>query len=452
MESCFSAGGNVRALFLCAPSRAFGEINTLIPLARGIREAGGDVWFMASPLAAAVARREFGEHTFEMSGEGPRNRIVLRRIVRKLRPDLLVFSELYEILKPQRKPDCPLLDAGMIEWLDEFQGALVFVDFIAHTPVLREIAACRRCSAHFGSKALRRFLRRLYVILPCPLNDPQSGTRHGIPYRSLQLPLDMDSDRRARVRKRILGTEEPGYLVLRTGSTWQSKLAEKKGLRLYRQLGQLLAYYFGDMPLPVTLLSISSAHRLHLGTRSSGFRIVNIDNVPPPEFEDLLLACDLILTDNEIAHALCRTIGHTPGVVLVNSYGAEELFETLRDEPIRSMARALERERPGSVFPYRVFPIRAQPVELSDREDGTDRGPSTVRLGRMPSSPFSRVEIFGGERTRTELRRLLADSAWRTRLRQEDADYIARVNRISDGVSVLHRLMEHSRASRSCVL
>lgn len=442
----------MRAVFLCAPSRAFGEINTLMPLARGIRAAGGEVWFMASPLAAAVTRHEFGAQTFEMSGEGARNRVVLRRIVRKLRPNLLVFAELYEILRPRRKPDCPWLDTGLLEWLGEFSGALVFVDFIAHAPVLREIALCRRCSARFGSAVLRRFLRRLYVILPCPLHEPQADTHRGIAYRSLQLPRVMDPQRRAAVRRAVFATEEPGYLVLRTGSTWQARLAEQKGLGLYRHLGQLLAHYLGELPLPVTLLSISSAHRLQCVTQTPGFRIINMDNVPPQQFEELLLSCDLILTDNEIAHALCQTIGQVPGVVLVNSYTARDLFRTLQDEVVRRVAVTLERERPGSVFPYRVFPIRANPEELEEREPEAERARSIVRLGRMRSSPFSRVEIFGGERTRHQLRRLLSDDGWRNRLREEDADYIARVNRIGDGVSVLYRLLDHSTASRCCVL
>jgi hypothetical protein len=107
----------MRAIFLCAPSRAFGEINTLIPLARDIVTRGGDVWFLASPLAATIAHTEFASQTFVMNGDRVHNRIVLARMLRKFNPDLLVFADFYEIIRPQRKAECPLIDADMLEVL-----------------------------------------------------------------------------------------------------------------------------------------------------------------------------------------------------------------------------------------------------------------------------------------------------------------------------------------------
>src|SRR5205823_5384003 len=98
----YRARCRMRAIFLCPPSRAFGEINTLMPLAQGIVAGGGDTWFLASPNAAAIARAEFPTQTFEMNGSREHNQIVLLRMLRKFRPDLLVFAEFYEIARPRR--------------------------------------------------------------------------------------------------------------------------------------------------------------------------------------------------------------------------------------------------------------------------------------------------------------------------------------------------------------
>ncbi len=444
----------MRAIFLCAPSRAFGEINTLMPLARDIVTRGGDVWFLASPLAATIARTEFEPQTFAMNGDRAHNRIVLARMLRKFNPDLLVFADFYEIIRPQRKAECPLIDADLLEILEDFRGVLTFVDFIAHAPALREIGECPACARLFGGRALIRFLSRLFVVLPCPLNDPDpTEDQCGIPYRWIDLPRRLSSAARARMRARFL-SDPDDYLVLRTGSTWQSKLAERLGVGLYQHLGSLLAFYLGGLPRPVTLVSVSSAHQLKLPEPVRGFRICNIPNLSPQDFEQLVLAADLVLTDNEIAHTLCRTIGRVPGVVLVNSYEADELLDTIDAEPVRRVVGALERQNPGSVYPYKVFPIRAHREELEGWNDNDPSGeqPSMIRLGRMRSSPFTRAEIYGGEETREQLRRILCDRRQRRMLAREDASYIARVNALQDGASVLNSLARHGELARHCAL
>jgi hypothetical protein len=58
----------------------------------------------------------------------------------------------------------------------------------------------------------------------------------------------------------------------------------------------------------------------------------------------------------------------------------------------------------------------------------------------MASSPFVRLELYGGEQTRRAIRRILCDPETSESYLRSDADYIARLNGLDDGLAVLERL------------
>jgi hypothetical protein len=440
----------MKAVFVCSPSGAYGEINSIIPLARGIQSAGGEVWFLASPLAAVVAREHFPTSVFELTADVERNQSILRRMAKKFRPDLIAFAELYEILRPGRKPGCPLINRWFLQWVADLDCTLVFVDFIAHVPMLRLIADCSTCAARFGARALWSFLERLWVVLPCPLNEPgRVEQRCGIPYRAQALPLRIDDETRTRTRAKFLGhnREENGFLILRTGSTWQTVLAEQRGHDLYEHLGDILAEYLRGLPKPVTLVSVSSRHRI--SCRSGGFEIRNIANLPPQEFDELALSCDLVLTDNEIGYTLARTLGRVPGLVLINSFHAPDILKREKaGSRLREIVNTMVSRRPNCIYPHKIFPIPADEDEFADsRTEGADSAavsashePKTVRLGRLVSSAFIRAELYGGQDTRRVFEAILCDHGQRVRLKQLEEAFLDRLNRLDDGSSVLKSL------------
>jgi hypothetical protein len=322
-------GKQLRAIFLVAPSRAYGEINVAIPLARSIVNSGGEVWFLASPLASGLANTQFPERVFELSSSRDDNQRTFWRMIKKYRANMVVFTELYEIIQPRRMTDCPLLSFNFFRDLEYLDATFVFVDFIAHVPALQEIAGCPRCAKRFGARQLESFLQRLWVVLPCPLNEPaEVPGRCGVPYRIHDLPIPVPANDRHRVRKRMLGQNSgrDGILIVRTGSSWQAKLAEEYGVRVYEHLTDLLAGYLAGIKRTITLVSVSDKQFLH-PDQSKKIRVVNIGNLAPDDYQRLILSADLVLTDNQIGYTLATTIGNVPGGVMVNSYSAEQIME-----------------------------------------------------------------------------------------------------------------------------
>jgi hypothetical protein len=64
-----------------------------------------------------------------------------------------------------------------------------------------------------------------------------------------------------------------------------------------------------------------------------------------------------------------------------------------------------------------------------------------IRAGSLPSSPFIRAELYGGQATRDLFRGLLTDPARIAAVRAEDEAFIARQNALEDGSDVLKRLL-----------
>src|SRR5262249_57455589 len=113
--------------------------------------------------------------------------------------------------------------------------------------------------------------------------------------------------------------------------------------------------------------------------------------------------------DNEISYSLGKALGNTPVVVLVNSFGAKELLERQRaDGAVGQLLSRVVEKWPSSIFPHAFYPLRVKKSDLAAWRDvesppaapSDSLVPSTLRLGRMRSSPFVRAELYGGEGTK----------------------------------------------------
>jgi Family of unknown function (DUF6365) len=442
----------LRALFLARTTTAFGETTTAMALAESVVADGGEVWFLASPQAAQLMQARFPDRVHKMTPDIEVNRRMWRRMVRNLRPDVIVFSDIHELIFHSWNHSSPLIDLRWLRELEALDVPLVWIDLMGFAPWAQEVTA-RLSYFRFGPLVLdtiRSFLERLWVILPCPLHEPGPVQgRRGIPYRNFSLPLQLAPEERTLVRSRFLEEgQQEDILILRVVSSWQTMSAEERGLPLYDYLSELLAVYLSDLPKPVKLISVSDQCQLRPST-SPNLRVVNLRSMPPDDFERLLLSSDLLLTENEGGYTLGKALGSVTAVALVNSYTLEELLK--REEygsPIRRLVLKMERRHPGSIYPHLVYPRRARPSQIVDnpRERRKQRNPSallqdTLRRGRFLSSPFVRGELYGGAETRELFHRLLCDPSSRDRLKEQEMAYIQRQNKLEDGPTVLKHLL-----------
>jgi hypothetical protein len=249
---------------------------------------------------------------------------------------------------------------------------------------------------------------------------------------------------------------------VRGNSTWQAELAEQRNLHLSEFFTELLALYVDDLPRPVTLASVSDRHQLPPPADSRKLKVVNLPNLPPNAYQTLLLSADLILTDNEISYSVGRAVGHTPAMVLVNSFTVRDLFRREgTDGRLGRLISDVETKWPGSIFPHAIYPLPLQKDALTawrakdEGEGGRRNGAlpvSRTRLGRMASSPFLRAELYGGRETKEVFHRVLLDPAARQELQQHEHSYLDRLNQVGDPVSVLRQVQANRELTQHTVL
>jgi len=318
----------------------------------------------------------------------------------------------------------PLADDDWVGALQRSGAELFTLDHLGYAQSQR-IVAFGPPHMTFGMEVTAALPASMRVLLPCPINDPAPVIgRRGRPFRCEVARETSEVERRA-TRARFLDDDQD-LLVLHAAPGWAVHLARDLRLPHYRYLSELLAELFAALKRPVVVVSVNTDGLL-APVRVEGFRAVNVPPLPPDEFERLIAASDLMLTDNAISVSLGKAVClGVPCALLANGSGIAELQERC-GEPGARWACAIEHERPGAIFPWEVFPIwnRDDLERLGFGEDHAFRR-CTVRL-----------EAFGGDATRATLAELLGDGALRRAVGDAQRAYMGQLAELPTASQVL---------------
>ncbi|MCZ7571762.1 MAG: DUF6365 family protein [Ardenticatenaceae bacterium] len=421
----------MRVLFVTPVEAGAGETVTALHMAENIVERGGNVLFLASAFARRLIGQQFPEAIRGLTDDGEQNRALWKAALFEFRPDVVVFAD-YPLLFFSGGV-VPLVDKEWVRSLDDVEACLVTLD---HTGF-----AQREIGLFFGPPHLSFHYQtfpaipaRMHLLLPCPMNEPAPvAGRRGEPFRYWDVPLRAPDEQRRAVRRRYLDHEDD-VLVFHATARWAWQTAQANNIPYYQFLPEILVCYLADLPKPVTLVSVNNGQLLQ-PPAGSPLRIVNLASLPTAEYEALLFASDLMITENRISITLGKAIcGGLPCAVLRNSFRYRALLHRL-EEPLREMVITMESLRPGAIYPYDIFPsgMRDELEQLGLYRD------NSLTQG------FQDLEVYGGEATRQILRDLLIDEAARAALRAKQQRYVDRLRRLDDAELVLRRLIRHER-------
>jgi len=405
-----------------------------------LRRAGWRVRFLASAFTSGFLLASAGGNAGEvdvLSGDPHEDRRRRRSLLADFRPRFVVFADyplLYLSTQGRALLDEKGLALGDLRDLDDIGAEPVTLDHLgmAQGPMM----------LHFGPPHLEPFgehlpamPERMKILLPCPVQSPQppSGVR-GVPFRYWPLPLERSVARRSAIRRRFAEGED-GLLVFHSVPSWAQELCRRHALPQYDYLTGVLETYFEEIGRPVTLLSVNHGSLL---TASSApwLRVVNLCRLSPREYQELLFASDLMLTDNGVSVSLGKAVcGLVPCAVLRNSHRLLALLDSLSpldvgEQRLRQILLDMEGQRPGAVFPFEAFPIW-------NREDL-----EALRLfdGNPLTGCVATLELYGGEETRQALRSLLIDPARREELQSRQLEYVAALRALPDPEAALRAL------------
>jgi hypothetical protein len=400
---------------LCvAPNPAgSGEAITAASVVRELARHGHEVRAFAHPFAA----RFFDPATLiePFGATASRTEQTWLRLLRSFRPSTVLFAD-YALLflsehgRALLTPDGTgaLDDVGDLVTLDHLglgQGALT-IGF--GPPHLEPMPAF-----------LPGVPARMRRLLPCPVQSPAPvDGRHGEPCRYLQTTSPLPAARRRAARARFVRSSEE-RLILHATPSWALAYCRRHGLPQPRFLARILRHMLGEPRRPVTIVCINAGDELPECSSTGNLRILRAPQLPRAEYDRLLLASDLMLTDNRVSVGLGKACcGGVPGAAVRNSFRLPEIAGRADDSA--ELAVALDAERAGSVFPFEVFPIWS-------RED-------VATLGVFAANPLNEcvtpVELFGGLATRHTLSELLWSEERRAALRPLQREYAAAIDRL----------------------
>lgn len=426
----------MKFLLVTPVEQGSGETITSLHIAESLARRDHQVLFLASPFARRFIDRHFPDRVRALGADEAQNRRAWREAVDTFRPDAVVFADYPLCFVPR---GCAPLVSERPEWVEpltELDACLVTLD---HFGFAQGEIGFYLGPPHLGFNYQRfpPIPPRMRVLLPCPMHEPGPVEgRVGEPFRYWQVPLRAPREAVRETRRRYLGDRD-GWLIFHSVPNWAWRGAEAFGLSLYRHLPEILDHYLGDLPRPVTVVSVNNGSLL-AARKDHRLRQVNLAPIPKAEFEALLHAADLVLTENKVSISMGKAIcALKTSAVLKNSFRLVELVPRLRGR-LRDAVMAMEDDRLGSVYPFEVYPTGMRQVLEKIclyRDNGLTRG-------------FRDLEIFGGDETAGALRDLVTDEGVREELRSHQLRYVERLRGLEESAPVLERLVEEERSRR----
>jgi Family of unknown function (DUF6365) len=424
----------MKVLLVTPIEEGSGEIITAIHVGEDLRRDGHEILFLASSFARKFVEARLPGLSMELGPDGAQNLSLWCRIINEFAPDVVVFADYPFLFVPRGV--APLgNEPGWLDALGCFRGTLITLDHFGF--------AQRQMGLFFGPPHMTPFYYHRFdeipesmeILLPCPMHEPHDvAGRRGQAFRYWDVPLRVRSDVRKEVRRRYL-KDQNGFLIFHSVPNWAWRVAQILQVDLYRYLPELLDHYLGDLPHPVTLVSVNNGQLLD-PARAPRLRIINLPPVPVSEFEALLLSSELIITENRLSISMGKALcGFQNCVALVNRQSTLDLISS-SDVVVRRVVSAMESQHFASVYPFEVFPGGLQDLleQIILYQDNS--------LTRA----FCDIEIFGGESSSLMFRRLLLDDELRADFRSKQEYYVGNLAKLPGASEAISRFVAIRRA------
>lgn len=422
MPAVRMAGRRERIMFVTPSELSSGEGVTVLQMCLTLTRAGHDVLVLASPFTARILAPRLTGRVRELGPDADINERIWQHALHVFRPHTVVFAD-YPLLHFSSGVS-PLLTDAWLASLSSLDAELVTLDHLGY--------AQRAMQMHFGPPHLSLHsectpvpMDRMRVLRPCPMNAPNAdASRLGTPFRFATTVRT--SSPKERKKTRLAYTAGTSHLVVHTTPNWAWRIAEDWQLPHYPLLDRVLEQLFGTVERAVTVISVNNGTLL-AERDTPTLTIRNSGQLQHHEYEALLDAADLLVTDNAISSTIGRVA--LAGVPAVNLRNRRGLLDIVRgnDTAARQLAYAMEAARLGSVFPFDVYPIWNE----SD----------VSMLGLLRNNPVMEcvtpVEIYGGASSAECMRATLEDETTRAAITQRQRAYRRQINALPDTLDVL---------------
>ncbi|MEV7008505.1 DUF6365 family protein [Streptosporangium sp. NPDC051022] len=338
----------MRLLFFAMSSAGYGETLIGMSLARQLKPAGIECFFIIEPMSEKLLRGSGFPYTVLDRSMGGFATLMVDDAVISFRPDAIVLSDYFTFcgIFPKRY--------GLDPWfIDRYNLPIIPIDIWewANTAFSVDV---------FHGKAMsvnRRILEMPAHLRPVPIchldQDQQT-----FPFRLWEGNERVSRRTREHLRE-TFGMEKEDRMVLLAVAGWQQdKYSDENGDQMAAHVPELLVHYLRQLPPSARFVMVGSVPPV---LEALTDRTHVIPACSPSRFNVLLGSVDLVLTLNLGATTLARAVlSDIPGVVLTNRFDVPEKPDIDQveaelgglSEDVRSW---LSRTLP--MYPFRMWPL-----------------------------------------------------------------------------------------------
>lgn len=338
----------MKLLFFAMSSAGYGETLIGMSLARQLRPAGIETYFICEPMSEKLLRGSGFPYLVLDRSMGGFARLLVDDTVASFRPDAIVLSDYFTYcgVFPKRY--------GLDPWfIDRYRLPIIPIDIWewANTDFAVDV---------FDGKAMtvdRRIMEMPVHLRPVPIAHLDESPQI-YPFRLWEGNERVSRRTRDHLRE-TFGMAKDDKMVLLAVAGWQQdKYSDDNGDRIAERVPELLVHYLRQTPPTTRFILVG---KVPPALEALGDRAHVIPPCSPSRFNVLLGSVDLVLTLNLGATTLARAVlSDIPGLVLTNRFSISEKPEIDRveaelggmSEEVRSW---LTRTLP--LYPFRMWPL-----------------------------------------------------------------------------------------------
>jgi hypothetical protein len=361
----------MRVIFVALSKFSVGELHNALCVAQQLQRRGAEVLFLTPPEQQAYAE-----------AAGMQVRVLplklhqqIQEVIEDFRPDAVVLADYYLL-----DIESEILD---LEALLRLPVPCATFDSFRWAPEPRTVENRlirpqdeRLFKGKFDRLARVRALPEgVQILRACPVNVPTKPEGRVISLKMYEQPFTITEARRREVRQRLGVREDGEKLVMFAKASWALKAMYyrmlQSGGRAARLtysyedfLQELLIHYIAEVDAPVTVVGVMPQGKGEV-YRQEQRRFVSMPFLPMNEFTELVLSCDLFVTDNMPSSATTRAVfGRVPVIVLTNTLltgtqdGSPLTFpEHLRlSEEGAALIQKWNSLLHGGIYPFTIYP------------------------------------------------------------------------------------------------
>ncbi|WP_254490306.1 DUF6365 family protein [Bacillus thuringiensis] len=355
----------MKVLFIAPSHFSIGELHNALCLAKQIQK-DGEVYFLTSEKFSWYASRSVANVT--SLTKGLRQKEVIKQIIDSFQPDAIVLADYHNLFL-----ESPIID---LDYLLNLHIPCFSIDSLAWGSEDRLLENKLFKNANYNSLKKRSLIKlpkipsQFKLIRTCPVNSCKEDNEKIISVKLYKEALQVDEERKMKIRAQ-LGCGEQDKLIMIAKSSWANllvkmRLMEKKQYNdakfSYEYiLQELLSLYLQDFPNQTNIKLIGVSDETKFVSMKNGGKIefISLPFLHLEEYEQLLLSCDLFITDNITSCSMGKAVfGKIPVISLVNHMGYEELRAQRYslNPTLKSIIEKWNYIIPNGLYPFLVFP------------------------------------------------------------------------------------------------